>query len=103
MYLPSHYTIRPAVPSDSEALRRLAALDSQRPLSGDSIVGVDGGEIVAAMTVDGLRIIADPFRPTAYLVTCLRHRAHAIRAARGTPSRRERILARLKMRGAPAY
>ena len=50
--------------------RRLARLDSQRPLTGEITVVEEDGLIVAA--VAGERAIADPFRPTADLVALLR-------------------------------
>ncbi len=76
--------VRPARPVDAADLRRLAALDSARPLTGDVLLAVSGGEFAAAMSVDTGAVIADPFQPTAHLVELLRT------AGRPEPSRRTR-------------
>jgi hypothetical protein len=76
--------VRPALPVDADALKRLAALDSARPLTGDVLIAVAGGEIAAAMSLDSGAIVADPFQPTAQLVELLRT------AARPAPRRRTR-------------
>ena len=55
------------------AAEQLARLDSQRPLAGEILVAEQSGELVAALGAD--RAIADPFRPTADLVTLLRVRS----------------------------
>ena len=65
--------IRAARGSDGSALESLARLDSQRPLGGDVLVAEQDGALVAALA--GERVIADPFRPTADLVTLLRVRS----------------------------
>ncbi|HZB75745.1 MAG TPA: hypothetical protein VE526_05930 [Solirubrobacteraceae bacterium] len=65
--------IRAARGSDGDRLEQLARLDSQRPLAGEILVAEHGGELVAALDAD--RAIADPFRPTADLVTLLRVRS----------------------------
>jgi hypothetical protein len=62
--------IRAARGSDGAALERLARLDSQRPLDGAALLAERDGEIVAAIA--GVRVIADPFRPTEDLVALLR-------------------------------
>lgn len=64
-------TIRPARPSDRPALRRLAALDSARPPSGEVLLAETGGEVRAALPLGGGRPIADPFHHTADLVALL--------------------------------
>src|SRR4051812_9102051 len=60
--------VRPARPVDAADLRRLAALDSARPLTGDVLIAVSGGEVAAAMSLDTGAVIANPFQPTAHLV-----------------------------------
>jgi hypothetical protein len=65
-------TIRPARDVDTAALRRLAALDSSVPLTGDALVAEEGGELRAAVSVTDERAIADPFHRTADLVSLLR-------------------------------
>jgi hypothetical protein len=65
-------TIRQSVPSDFEAVERLAALDSGRVPSGRTLVALENGEIRAVLPLDGSRPLADPFHPTAELVEMLR-------------------------------
>jgi uncharacterized protein (DUF849 family) len=74
--------IRRAAPDDIDALRYLAALDSARALMGDVLVAESDGTIRAAYSVDEQRAIADPFLPTAHLVTLLQTRAAPLREAR---------------------
>jgi hypothetical protein len=74
--------IRHAVADDLDALRRLAALDSARALLGDVLVAESDGTVLAAYSVDEQRAIADPFLPTAQLVTLLQTRAAPLREAR---------------------
>lgn len=72
------FTIRPAYPDDEVPLRRLAAFDSQRPLTGRVLVAEVGGELWAAASTDGdRRVVADPFRRTAALVAILQQHAAA--------------------------
>jgi hypothetical protein len=80
--------IRPAY-SDDDALTlaRLAALDSQRPLAGSTVVAERDGRILAAIALDDGRTIADPFAPTADLVALLR--LHAADTARSFAGRRD--------------
>ena len=81
--------VRPAQSVDTDDLRRLAALDSARPLTGDVLIAVQSGDVAAAMSLDTGAVIADPFQPTANLVDLLRTAAHPAerrrpRAARST-------------------
>ena len=68
-------TMRVAGPADQAAVARLAALDSQRTPEGDVVVAEIGGELRAAVALDTGAAIADPFRPTADVVSLLRERA----------------------------
>ena len=68
-------TIRRATDSDAFALRRLAAIDSASPPTGDVLLAEMGSELWAAVSVDTGAAIADPFRPSADLVELLRFRA----------------------------
>jgi hypothetical protein len=79
---PETVVIRPAVADDMDALRRLAALDSARALIGEVLVAERDGIVRAAWSVDEQRAIADPFAPTAGLVTLLQTRAAPLREAR---------------------
>jgi uncharacterized protein (DUF849 family) len=74
--------IRRASAEDLDALRYLAALDSARALMGDVLVAESDGIVRAAYSVDEQRAIADPFLPTAHLVTLLQTRAAPLREAR---------------------
>jgi hypothetical protein len=78
MTLPT-LTLRTANGQDHETLRRLAALDSQRPLTGSVLLAEAGGVAVAAVAVATGRVTADPFRPTAEVATLLRARAGQLR------------------------
>ena len=73
--------LRPAHQGDHEALRRLAALDSSRPVAGLIILAEREGEIAAALELRTGRSIADPFKPTAGLVDLLEARAALLRRA----------------------
>ena len=92
---------RDATEDDATALLRLARLDSQpHPPSGRVIVAIDGGEVVAAISVDDGTTIADPFKATAAVVALLRLRAEHARPR----SQRTTLLSmrRLRARGATA-
>jgi hypothetical protein len=94
---PSHmppaasYKTRLAVDEDAPNLRRLAALDSQSPLSGAILMGEIDGVPAAAISLTSGRVVADPFRPTAELVATMRLRAAALTGERRT-SLRDRLL-----------
>ena len=98
MFQAGLYAIRPASPDDAEALRRLAQLDSQQPLSGDVLVGELHGEIAAALSLEDDRIIADPFVRTGHVLALLRVRSASLRAAEREPSIRDRIRAAVPIR-----
>lgn len=88
-------TIRTHRPADAPALRRLAALDSQRVPAGDLLVAVVGGELVAAYAPASDTAVADPFRRTADLVRMLRIRAGRRATAPVPPHRRHVAVPRL--------
>ena len=77
--------IRAARGSDGGALDQLARVDSQRPLDGNVLLAEQDGVLVAAL--DGERVIADPFRPTADVVALLRLHAGRARHAQGARPR----------------
>jgi hypothetical protein len=79
---PDTVVIRRAEAGDLDDLRQLAALDSARALLGDVLVAESDGVIRAAYSVNERRAIADPFVPTAHLVTLLEMRATPLREAR---------------------
>ena len=66
--------LRIAREDDTPAVRRLASLDSAMPLGGDVLVAVRDGEIRAAISLHSGRVVADPFQPTADLVSLLEAR-----------------------------
>jgi len=74
-------TIRRSQARDRDALERLALLDSRRLAAGELLVAEVAGELRAALPLAGGAAIADPFRPTAPLVSLLQMRAQQIRAA----------------------
>ena len=86
-------TIRRATSTDEFAVRRLAALDSSSPPTGEVILAEMDEELWAALSLDTGVAIADPFRPSAELVELLRVRA-------GESRGRGRALAHLLPRAA---
>lgn len=74
-------TIRWASAADAARLRRLAALDSQPAPRGAVLLAEIEGDLWAAVSEDGLRRVADPFRHSAALVELLVARSHQL--ARG--------------------
>lgn len=82
-------------PTDEAALRRLAALDSARPLRGRALVAEVAGRPVAALDLSDGRVVADPFEHTANVVELLRNRAAGL--AEGTErAPRRGVLHRLR-------
>jgi hypothetical protein len=89
-------TIRMAVSADEAALSRLAQLDSAPPPDSVSMLVAEvGGELRAALPLDGGPAIADPFRRTAELVAMLAARARQLEAPRGA-ARRWRLFRALR-------
>jgi hypothetical protein len=91
MRRPVDVTIRRAFPDDDQALRRLAALDGSKLPQSDVLVAEVAGELWAAVAVQDGHAVADPFRPTAELVSLLQERVrqmHAASEARTTALRR---------------
>jgi len=74
-------TIRMAVSADAAALGRLAEVDSAPPPRPvPMLVAEVGGELRAALPLDGGRVIADPFEWTAELIAMLVARARQLEA-----------------------
>jgi hypothetical protein len=104
MYSAHAYRIRRSHDGDKEILRRLAELDSQRPVQGPSLIGYIDGRPAAAVSLTDGRVIADPFENTAHLTEILRMRFEAAQAYSRTPSlRRPRRDVSSQMRSAAAY
>jgi hypothetical protein len=78
----STIALRVATADDADDLRRLAELDSARPLLRPAVLGVVDGRPVAAVSLRDGRIVADPFTPNADVVALLRAHAHSIDHAR---------------------
>jgi hypothetical protein len=78
----SPLVLRPATTADAAALERLAALDSSRPLTGEVMLASAGGDVRAALSLETGRAVADPFYPSAELVTLLRAAAGTGRSQR---------------------
>jgi hypothetical protein len=92
MYPANAFSIRLATDRDAAALRDLAELDSRDAPTGRVIVAETAGAMVAAVSLDDGRTVADPFRPTNLALAQLRMRAEGRRAVERTPSLRERML-----------
>lgn len=71
----SPITLRGAHAADAEALDRLAALDSRTLPAGDLLVAENDHGVVAAVSVQTLDAVADPFTRTADAVALLRRQA----------------------------
>ena len=80
-------TVRRFQQGDIDAIRRLAALDSQELPRGAVLVAEVGDELVAALPLDGGKVLADPFRPTASIVELLRLRASQLKDETRSPVR----------------
>jgi hypothetical protein len=66
--------------ADDPILEQLAALEGRGAQRGRHLVAEVDGEIVAALPLAGGEPVADPFRPTAHLVSVLRLRAAQLSA-----------------------
>jgi hypothetical protein len=80
--------LRRADADEAGDLRELAALDSKRPLTGEAIVALVDGRLVAAISLDDLQIVADPLVPTADVRVLLRQRATQLTVPARTHRRR---------------
>jgi hypothetical protein len=65
-------TIRRATTADEPDIARVAALDSARAPRGETVVASVGGDVRAALPLDGGQAVANPFHATAELVELLR-------------------------------
>jgi len=65
-------------PTDEQALRQLAALDSVRPIKGRALLAEVDGRAVAAIGIDDHKVVADPFEHTAEVVELLKIRAQRL-------------------------
>jgi hypothetical protein len=67
--------LRLAGPDEADELADLARLDSTRPLTGDVLVAVVDGRLVAAISLSDGRAVADPLVPAAEARALLQARA----------------------------
>jgi hypothetical protein len=98
MFPSNAYVIRYALEADAAVVRRLAALDSQPPIPGPSLLGEIDGVPAAAVSLISGRAVADPFMWTERLVVLMKMRAHGIRAHDARPRLRDRIRAGIRVR-----
>src|SRR4051794_29520885 len=91
-------TIRWALPSDLQALERVAALDSKKLPAGPLLAAAVDGQIWAAVATLDAAAVADPFVPSGDLVGLLRTRASQLRARQPQMPvlRLEPLIARLR-------
>jgi hypothetical protein len=89
MFPANSHIIRPATAADAIALRRLAAVSGVSPLAGRILVAEQHDVVVAALSLDENRTIADA--DLAYVATLLRLRADGIEAYEREPRLSERI------------
>jgi hypothetical protein len=95
-------TIRMAVSADAAALTRLAQLDSAAPPEPvPMLVAEVGGELRAALPLDGRPAIADPFQRTTELVAILAERARQLAPPPRRAARRWQPLAAPRPAPAP--
>ena len=66
---------------DRRALAKLAAVDSRAPLAGPVLGAEVDGELLAAISIDGSELVANPFRPTSELSALLRARLGQVQQA----------------------
>jgi hypothetical protein len=87
--------VRFAHPDEAGTLRRIAELDDAPELAGEILVATIDADVVAALSLDDGRVVANPFIRTADAVELLRGSAAALA---GRPRRRWRWRAGLRPR-----
>lgn len=75
-------TVRFAQPDEAGTLRRLAQLDDAPELAGEILVATIDADVVAALSLDDGRVVANPFVLTSDAVELLQRSATAL-AGRG--------------------
>ena len=73
--------LRRADVTDGAAVARIAQLDGAKAPDSPALLAEVDGEIVAVAPIDGGKAFADPFRPTADVVSLLERRARQLRSA----------------------
>src|SRR3954451_17858280 len=93
MFPANSHVIRAAGPGDALALHRLAAAAGVRPLVGRLLVAEARGVVVAAISRDEQRTLADSALAPPYLTSLLRARASGLAAYEREPRLAERMRA----------
>jgi hypothetical protein len=88
-------TIRMTTPEDAPALRRLAELDSTVPPRGTVMLAELDGTCLAAISLESGAVTANPFRPTAAIVSHLRMRRYQVMRQGGDVAPARSLLRRL--------
>ena len=70
--------LRLAGPDEADELADLAGLDSSRVLTGNVLVAVVDGRLVAAISLEDGRVVADPLVPTVEARALLEARARQL-------------------------
>jgi hypothetical protein len=93
--------LRLARAADEDPLKRLAELDEQPELSGEVLLACLSGQLIAAISIDEGRVIADPFVATSDAVSLLELRAQQLvaQAVRPKGNWRRRSLQALGLTG----
>jgi hypothetical protein len=95
--LRSEITLRLASADDTDALERLAQLESRRLTEGPHLVAARDGVVEAALSLRDGQLIADPFKRTAELCALLRCHAGA-----APPAQPQTTVLDPRLRTAPA-
>jgi hypothetical protein len=95
-------TVRRSTSADLAGLTRLSALDSASPPRGPALIAEADSRMLAALPLGSGRAIADPFEPTAALVSLLELRRSQIVSAEGASARARGRLRGL-LRGRPSH
>jgi hypothetical protein len=85
---PTTVALRLAKADDARALKILAELDEESELSGEALLALIDGELVAAMSLNDGRVVSNPFVATADAVSLLRLRARHLSGVARRNSRR---------------
>ena len=93
-------TIRAAGPDDVDTLRRVAELDSARPLTGHVLLAEHHGEPLAAISLGAGSVVADPFRRSTDAVHLLRLRRYQVLRQGGDNGAARSLLRRVLPDGA---
>jgi hypothetical protein len=88
-------TIRMAAREDADALVRLAALDSARPLAGPVLLAERDGVPLAAVSLEAGAVTADPFQHSADAVRLLMLRRYQLLRQGADVGRARPLLRRL--------